>query len=113
MPHFIIEAAGALDAPDDRQAAMTIVANVGAAQTFINRDDIKVRLYPCADFLALDGRTSFLHITVRLLAGRTAEQKETLACALRDALGERFAKVQSISIEICDMDPVSYKKRLA
>lgn len=112
MPHFIIEAVGALDAPDDRQEAMRLVADIGAAQDTINPKDIKVRLYPCGDALALDGRTSFIHVTARLLAGRTVQQKDALAVELRDALGSRFSDVQSVSIEVCDMDPESYRKRL-
>lgn len=112
MPHFIIEAVGALDAAQDRQDAMRIVADTAAAQDTINPKDVKVRLYPCADALALDGRASFLHVTARLLAGRSDAQKDALACGLRDALDARFPDVQSISIEVCDMDPQSYRKRL-
>ena len=113
VPHFIIEAAGALDAPEDRHDALRIVAETGAAQETINEEDVKARLYTCADALALDGRTSFIHVTVRLLAGRSDAQKDTLACALRDALDARFPNVQSISIDICDMNPACYRKRPA
>ncbi|MCR8827484.1 5-carboxymethyl-2-hydroxymuconate Delta-isomerase [Pseudosulfitobacter koreensis] len=112
MPHFIIETVGTPDTPQDRQDLMRIVAETGAAQDTINPQDIKVRLYPCADALALDGRTSFIHVTARLLAGRTFAQKDALSCDLRDALAARWPEVQSISIEICDMDSESYRKRL-
>jgi len=47
-----------------------------------------------------------------MLAGRTAEQKLALAENLRDAFRESFPAVQSISVDIRDMDPGCYKKSL-
>lgn len=112
MPHFIIEHGNALLSEADRQAALAVAAECGAACGFIRPEDIKVRLCACDDFLALDGRRSFLHVTVRLLQGRSDAMKTTLAIALRDAFGQRFPRIESISIEICDMHAASYKKLL-
>ncbi len=112
MPHFIIEYGEALNGKKDKHGAMQIAFQCGEACGFIDPTDIKVRMRPYTDFFTGDGRTSFIHITVRLLSGRTTAQKENLSVALRDAFDARFPKVQSISIEICDMDRGSYKKRL-
>lgn len=112
MPHFIIEHGRALQGDKDTDDAMQLAFNCGKDCGFIGPADIKVRLRPYTDFFAGDGRRSFIHITVRLLSGRTVAQKESLAIALRDAFDARFPDVQSISIEICDMDRGSYKKRL-
>lgn len=112
MPHFIIEHGNALHGENDHKDAMEIAFQCGEACGFIDPLDIKVRLQPYTAFFAGDGRSSFIHITVRLLSGRTAEHKENLAIAMRDAFDARFGQVQSISIEICDMDRASYKKRL-
>ena len=112
MPHFVVESGGTLAGGDDRQAALKIAADCGAQSGVMQAEDIKARLIHCPDFLALDGRRSFLHITVRLLAGRSDAQKTALSEAWRDAMAVRFADVQSISIDICDMDPGPYKKRL-
>ena len=76
MPHFIIEHGAALKNEDDHQDAMQVVATAGADCGFILREDIKVRIYESTSFLLLDGRESFLHLTIRKLAGRTAEQKQ-------------------------------------
>ena len=112
MPHFIIDHGNALVGEIDTKDVMQIAFQCGEACGFIDPADIKVRLRPYTDFFAGDGRTSFIHITVRLLSGRTPKQKESLTVAMRDAFDARFPKVQSISIEICDMDRGSYKKRL-
>ncbi len=113
MPHFIIEHANALHDGCDIHDALQIVLDCGASMDFIKRDDIKVRLVPYSHILAGDGRTSFIHITVFLLEGRSDALKETLSIALRDVLDKRFSQVQSISIDIRDMNPVCYKKRLS
>jgi 5-carboxymethyl-2-hydroxymuconate isomerase len=112
MPHFIIEHTKALQNDRDIDDALKIVLECGASMDFIKREDIKVRLVPFRHILAGDGRTSFIHVTVFLLAGRTDAMKEILSIALRDVLDKRFSQVQSISIDIRDMNPVCYKKRL-
>jgi 5-carboxymethyl-2-hydroxymuconate isomerase len=112
MPHFIIEHGNALVGEKDMKDAMQVAFQCGGTCGFIDPADIKVRLRPYTDFFAGDGRSSFIHITVRLLSGRTTGQKGNLSVALRDAFDARFPKVQSISIEMCDMDRGSYKKRL-
>lgn len=112
MPHFIIEHGNAFATAADRQAAMQIAADCGAASGFIRPEDIKVRLRAYDDFLAVDGRRGFAHITVRMLEGRSVNQKTSLSVALRKAFAQRFPTLESLSIEICDMHAESYKKRL-
>lgn len=112
MPHFVIEYAGCLVEHGDRQALMMLALECGARCGFISPEDIKVRLARSEHILFGDGRTSFVHVTISLLAGRTDQQKETLAINLRASLIEAFPHVQSISIDVRDMNPVSYKKHL-
>lgn len=55
---------------------------------------------------------SFFHLSLYLLAGRTREQKERLSVVLRQELSELLPDIYSISVDIRDMDPEAYKKRL-
>lgn len=112
MPHFVVEYAGCLDTVDEAQVLMGLALECGSTCGFMNREDIKVRLMPSEYILFGDGRTSFIHVTISLLAGRRDQQKESLAVSLRAALVNAFPLVQSISIDIRDMNPVSYKKSL-
>lgn len=112
MPHFIIEHADALPDEDTIKDAMNIMLDCGANCGFIQRADSKVRVVPYTHVLFGDGRSRFIHVTVKLLAGRTDDQKESLSVALRDALDTRFPAIDSISIDIRDMNPACYKKRL-
>ncbi|MDE4134912.1 hypothetical protein PXK00_17505 [Phaeobacter sp. QD34_3] len=112
MPHLIIEHGNAIVTPEDRRAALDLAVHCGEISGVMKRDDIKVRLHAFEDFLAADGCESFIHVTVKLLAGRTPEQKERLATLIRDQFDHRFPTVGSISVDIRDMDPDAYKKRL-
>ena len=112
MPHFVIEQGNALLTKDDRHDVMHIAGQIGANCGFITATDIKIRIVDFTDFIHLDGRKSFLHITVHLLSGRTGAQKVALTSALREALVERFPNVDSLSFSCTDMDPLSYKKHL-
>ena len=53
-----------------------------------------------------------MHLSVRLLEGRSDPQKRQLAETLRAVLVEHLPEVYSLSVEIIDMHAESYKKRL-
>jgi 5-carboxymethyl-2-hydroxymuconate isomerase len=74
--------------------------------------DIKIRATGYDRYLVAGKRDSFCHLTVYLLAGRTLEQKVHLSEALRASLAARLPQTRSLSVDIRDMDPVAYKKRL-
>ena len=112
MPHLLLEHGNALLTPEARSDALQLALRIAAMCEFIADDDLKARLISYEDFVHVDGRNSFLHGTVRLLAGRSNEQKAMLTTALREAFSVRFPGIQSISFEACDMEPVSYRKRL-
>jgi 5-carboxymethyl-2-hydroxymuconate isomerase len=75
-------------------------------------EDIKVRARSYVDYLLAGKRDSFVHLSVHLLAGRTPEQKVTLSTRLRQTMVELCPAVTSLSVDIRDMDPDAYKKRL-
>ena len=112
MPHCVIEHYGALASDEQQTEAMELALAVCSQSGIMNHEDIKVRAVPAAAILFGDGRTSFLHLTLSMLQGRTAAQKLALAEKLRDGFRQRFPAVQSISVDIRDMDPGCYKKSL-
>ena len=112
MPHFVIEEGNAFANTKQQQKALELAIDCGERSGIMDVKDIKARIQSCSMFLAADGRESFIHITVSLLAGRSAEQKEVLAILVRTAFVRHFSEVESISIDIRDMDPAAYKKHL-
>lgn len=112
MPHLVIEYAR--DSLDEERVTRLMERLFWAAgQTGVMKpEDIKVRARGYDDFLVAGRKDSFVHLTVYLLAGRTSEQKVKLSEQLRATIVESCPDVVSLSVDIRDMDPVAYKKRL-
>ncbi len=112
MPHLVIEQGNALLTFQDRQDAMRMAGEVAADCSFIAATEIKLRILDVTDFLMLDGRRSFVHVTVHMLAGRSLEQKEQLTTSMREALLTRSPQADSLSIACTDLELQSYKEHL-
>lgn len=112
MPHLVIEYSQNLEQSEDIHLLMESVYKAAVSSAVMQAKDIKIRAIPYSYFKLADSGDSFIHVTCHLLAGRTPEQKVKLANSLRLSLAEKFSKVHSISIDIVNMDPDAYKKRL-
>lgn len=112
MPHFVIEYSSEVADTCDIDQVMQAAFDTGVASGLMQAADIKVRARAYDHHMMAAGPQSFLHVTVLLLDGRTDEQKEALALALRQMLQERLPQVHSVSIDIRDMNRVAYKKRV-
>lgn len=67
MPHVVIEYFS--DEPLDKAALLRTALDTAADSGVMQRADIKVRLLPSEAILLGDGRRSFMHVTISLLAG--------------------------------------------
>lgn len=112
MPHFVIEYSRPLENTLDLNKVMQIAFESGVQSGAMQAPDIKVRAIPYDYFRLEGGIDTFMHVSVYLLEGRTAEQKEHLSILLRQNLGDACPQIGSLSIDIRDMDPIAYKKRL-
>ena len=75
--------------------------------------DIKVRAIAYQNFKLGDGKTSFVHVVVKILAGRTDEQKQRLSQEIIKKLSGLGHQDISITVEVVDMERQSYQKHLA
>jgi 5-carboxymethyl-2-hydroxymuconate isomerase len=112
MPHFVIEHSEPIEPTPDFAHVMEELCSAAANTGVMHKADIKLRVIPCAQFQLNDGSTSFLHLTVSMLEGRTEGQKEALAIACRQVLVSTCPQIDAISVDIRDMDAVAYKKRV-
>jgi 5-carboxymethyl-2-hydroxymuconate isomerase len=112
MPHFVIEYSSGLADTVDPELVMNAAHDAGAKSGIMNPDDIKVRAIPYETFRFAGGIDNFVHVTVSLLEGRSDSQKEHLSVLLRENLIRCCPTVDSISIDVRDMNAVAYKKRL-
>jgi 5-carboxymethyl-2-hydroxymuconate isomerase len=91
---------------------MLALHRAAASTGVVLAEDLKIRAQPFADYLVAGEQRSFFHLSLYLLAGRSPEQKEHLSTELRKVLTGLLTSIYSISVDIRDMDPQAYKKRL-
>ncbi|WP_420133462.1 5-carboxymethyl-2-hydroxymuconate Delta-isomerase [Rhodopseudomonas sp.] len=112
MPHLVMDYSADHLGRDRVGRLIEQLAATAAATGVMNAADIKVRARSFDDYLVAGKRDSFVHLAVFMLAGRTTEQKVALSIALRQSMVEHCPDITSLSVDIRDMDPDAYKKRL-
>ncbi|MFD1216092.1 MULTISPECIES: 5-carboxymethyl-2-hydroxymuconate Delta-isomerase [Microbulbifer] len=116
MPHLVIEYAQKLEENLSIPALVTDAHQAMSATGLFSADAIKTRAVPYRNFVL--GRNpqgsgdQFIHAEVRILEGRTTEQKETLSAAIFNCLCEAAPEVADISVEVRGMEKASYSKRI-
>ncbi|MCA0899108.1 5-carboxymethyl-2-hydroxymuconate Delta-isomerase [Microbulbifer agarilyticus] len=116
MPHLVIEYSQKLE---DSISIPALVSNGQQAMNdtgLFNAGAIKTRAIPFREFVlgkSHEGSSNlFIHAEVRILEGRTSEQKEALSAAIFNYLCEAAPEVPEISVEVRDMQKASYSKRV-
>jgi 5-carboxymethyl-2-hydroxymuconate isomerase len=97
--------------PSLRQVLLKL-HSAAAATGVVKAEDLKIRAQAFDDYLVAGEERSFFHVALYILAGRTSQQKELLSVEIRKVLVQLLAATYSISVDIRDMDPDAYKKRL-
>lgn len=115
MPHLTLEYTA--NWPElDVSRALTEFNSVLIESGHFEGPDIKSRAVRLENFVVGDGTaaTAFAHVTLRLLQGRSPEAKRALAssllAALQSILRTGDATALQLSVEICDIERLSYAK---
>ncbi|QHE85329.1 5-carboxymethyl-2-hydroxymuconate Delta-isomerase [Hydrogenophaga sp. BPS33] len=117
MPHLTLEYSGNLSGLDVRQALVSLNATLLDSGHF-DGPDIKSRALRLEDFLVGDGiqTAAFMHVTLRLISGRTSETRGSLASALLNVLTGALPRIASpstqLSVEVIELDSVVYAKAI-
>ncbi|MEW6644484.1 MAG: 5-carboxymethyl-2-hydroxymuconate isomerase [Pseudomonadota bacterium] len=111
MPHIVCHYSVPQEMPPVRDILLAL-HHAAAATGVVKAEDLKLRALPFTDYLVAGEQRSFFHVSLYMLAGRTAEQKAQLSVELRKTLSALLPSTHSISVDIRDMDPDAYKKRL-
>jgi 5-carboxymethyl-2-hydroxymuconate isomerase len=111
MPHCIIEYSHGLFDESDLEQVMQDVKEEMLSVNLFAADAIKIRAIQYKDFLIDSKYQNFIHIDLRILTGRTTEQKEGLARAVQDCLKSKFLDENiSVTTEITEMNKDYYQK---
>lgn len=108
MPHCIVEHSASLDA-----ALLLPLVFSGTVQSGLfeaDGADIKVRAISYQYYLTGLAQSDFVHVVLRILSGRTVEQKQLLAKSVLAQLQSRKLVGCSLTVEVVEMDRTSYAK---
>jgi len=111
MPHCIIEYA---NQPDLVIHVETFIDGVfqGALNSLLfEAEHIKVRAIAFEHYQVGEGDKGFVHVTAKILSGRTLEQRQTLANCILGQLNFSELKNTSFTVEVIEMERASYAKR--
>ncbi|WP_339721517.1 5-carboxymethyl-2-hydroxymuconate Delta-isomerase [uncultured Paraglaciecola sp.] len=110
MPHCIIEYSKNLE------QSLSIKELVGAVHSYVfssglfEESSIKTRAIEYTHFQTGLSDMPFIHLTLKILYGRNHQQKKDLTTLVLDKLKNDSQPPISISVEVSDIEKVSYKK---
>ncbi|GMG87445.1 5-carboxymethyl-2-hydroxymuconate Delta-isomerase [Biformimicrobium ophioploci] len=113
MPHLVIE----YSADIEEEVALPALISAGhkamVDSGLFNSNAIKSRAIPVQHYIAGEHDASFIHAEVRILDGRTSDQKRALSEQVFNALCRQAETVPAVSVEVRDMERDCYSKRTA
>ena len=112
MPHCILEYSQNLEQEVPPADLLEAIKRACIASTLFSVEDIKLRSFPYKSFITGGQEDAFIHVTLRILSGRTLEQKSQLSHLVLESLTQFSLKGVSFSVEVCDMDRDTYAKKV-
>ncbi|WP_417454861.1 5-carboxymethyl-2-hydroxymuconate Delta-isomerase [Kiloniella sp.] len=109
MPHCIIEYAKPLE---NQIAVADLVKELFEGMVnsgLFNRSSIKVRALPSDHFVNGSDKQLYIHTTIKLLPGRSPEQKEKLGKGLLDIKTQALGDTAMLSVEVVDLKEAYFK----
>jgi 5-carboxymethyl-2-hydroxymuconate isomerase len=112
MPHCIIEYPVNLEKETNFKKVVLQINQAIVNSDLFDNTTIKTRAIPIANYLIGGLQKPFIHITVKLLQGRTKDQKQTLAKELLKTTSKIFKIIDDVSVEIIELNPDYYFKKI-
>jgi 5-carboxymethyl-2-hydroxymuconate isomerase len=112
MPNLVMEYTHSVDERINVQSLLEDLHTVLIKSEYFALTSIKSRAIRLHHWLVGDLADSvdFIHLTLEPLAGLSDEQKSILSAALMAVLNQQALHVQSLTINIRDMDPLCFAK---
>ncbi|WP_109829754.1 5-carboxymethyl-2-hydroxymuconate Delta-isomerase [Reichenbachiella versicolor] len=110
MPHCIIEYSSDLDNNERIKETVQIVTRDLEDSGLFDKSSIKTRAIPYAVYLVGGEEKSFVHLTIKILNGRSYCQKKELSSRLLNTLIGQF-DIENITVEVTEIDKNTYSKK--
>ncbi len=112
MPHCIIEYTRGVE-NEIKISKLVDVAYEGVVNSGIfNSNAIKVRAIPFEFYKSGLNPNEYIHIKLRILSGRTIEQKKEISDYMIECIKPHIGQTKSLTLEVIDMDIRSYGKHI-
>ena len=113
MPHCVIEYTRNVEAEINITNLLNIAFEGVASSGHFSREAIKARAVAFDIYKSGLNRDDYIHIKLRILSGRTTEQKKQISDHMINHLLPHVGNTKSLTVEIIDMDIASYGKHIA
>jgi 5-carboxymethyl-2-hydroxymuconate isomerase len=110
MPHCIIEYAQELEQSLSINELLPEVHQTLLESLLFEEQSIKIRATSYQHYLTGGDKNLFIHITIKILFGRNHQQKKDLTQLVLNKLSKAIQIPISLSVEVIDIEKVSYKK---
>ncbi len=111
MPHCIVEHSASLHS--ELIVPLVFAGAKKSALFEIDGSDIKVRAIVYHSYLTGLKKADFIHVTLKILSGRTVEQKQMLSKSVLDELQQLELQMCSLTVEVMDIERASYSKSVS
>ncbi|MCE0780192.1 5-carboxymethyl-2-hydroxymuconate Delta-isomerase [Pseudomonas sp. NMI542_15] len=111
MPHCIIDCPASLAERVGEQTLLAAVHDAIDASGLFKPGDIKARLNTLSHYRCGAGQDDFVHVALYLFAGRSAEQRRSLASAGVAALVGLLPEVEALSMDVREMTRETFVNR--
>ena len=116
MPHMTVEYTSNLQGINETALMLALTQTVCDHPSVADEADVKTRIAALSNYQIGRNNTgrAFVHVELRLMAGRSAEAKkeisDRLAAVLKTEIPAQNGLVVQLSVDIVDMDKPSYFK---
>ncbi|MCO8168495.1 5-carboxymethyl-2-hydroxymuconate isomerase [Pseudomonas sp. 21LCFQ02] len=111
MPHCTIDCPASLARRVGEQTLLAAVHDAIDASGLFKPGDIKVRLALYEHYRCGTTQDDFVHVTLALFAGRSAEQRRSLSLATLAALVALLPEVEALSMDVREMPRETFVNR--
>lgn len=110
MPHCIIEYSDTLETILCPNELMRSVYLGALSSELFDADDIKTRLVSFQHFASGDIKQDFIHVVLKILSGRSNEQRKALSNSVLTELNRLPLSSISLTVEVVEIEKSSYSK---
>lgn len=107
MPHIIIEHCESISSAEQ---LMTVVDKGALCAELFEPNDIKIRAMSFKHHQSGTSSLAFIHVTARILSGRTLAQRQQLSACILDELKALNLREISLTVEVVEIEKQSYAK---